>query len=151
MTTQESIQTICLALPSGNPPAAPTNLTASPGTTSLDLAWTQPPGEPVDSYLITYNYTVRGCDATGGGSSNVTSGDNETLISAEENADYTISISARNGAGESESVIVMTTTLMAGKRMSWHNGLIIRFQNLLRSTFFPLFACVHLSLDIFEA
>ena len=68
------------------------------------------------SYLITYNYTVRGCGATGS-SSRVIAGDTRelSLSPIEENTDYIVSIRARNDSGESESVSVMTTTLMAGK------------------------------------
>ena len=99
-------------------PSSPTVLEASPGTTSITLVWSQPPGEIVDIFIIVYSYAVRGCPEENG--QNITESVNGsaealiTLTGLEENADFFISILARNESGDSEPANITLTTLVAG-------------------------------------
>ena len=94
-------------------------MSVTPGNTSITLVWTQPAGEVVDSYLITYSFTVTGCPGVDGNSMMTVSGSssNHTLTGLEENSVFTISILARNGAGDSEAVGTTTSTLIAGREV----------------------------------
>ena len=100
------------------PPPSPTGVTASPMTTSIDLTWVQPTntGDMVESYIISYTFSINGC--SGDGSNMITLNDGTTrqytISGVEEDARFTISITAINEAGSSNPVTIMTTTLTAG-------------------------------------
>ena len=94
------------------PPSSPTMLTTSPQSISITLTWSQSPGNVVDSYQISYSFTIRGCGVEGGNVSTVTGSSREyTLTGLEENSDFTISITAMNGAGSSPPATIITRTL----------------------------------------
>ena len=44
----------------------PGSFTATSTATSISLSWTQPPGDSIDSYEITYSYTINQCDGVEG-------------------------------------------------------------------------------------
>ena len=99
------------------PPTTPTGLShSSIQSTSINLTWSQPTGDIVDSYIITYSFTIRVCGVTGGSTVMVGGSSREyTLTDLEENSDYTISITARNEAGDSPpTTTIMATTSRAG-------------------------------------
>ena len=98
------------------PPSSPTILSTSPQSTSITLTWSQPSMDVVDSYQISYSFTIRGCGTTmptivvsAAGSSR-----EYFLTRLEENSDFTISITAMNGAGSSSPTITTTRTAIAG-------------------------------------
>ena len=84
--------------------------------TTLSLNWTQS-GSPVDSYTVSYTYTIRRCgsgpisDSVVGISSNARS---TMLDNLEEDSVYSITLTANNGTAEVGSNIVMATTDTAG-------------------------------------
>lgn len=97
---------------------APTITSATPTTpTSITLMWTQS-GSAVDSYMISYNYTIRRC-GTGAipGSESVGNGGvrSFTLLGLEEDSVYTLTLTAVRGATQAVSNVVSTTTNTAGK------------------------------------
>ncbi len=100
------------------PPLSPTGLTASPMATSIDLTWVQPTGDMVESYIISYTFSINGCLGEDG-TKMIPLSDwtprQYTLSGVEEDAGYTISITAMNGAGSSNPASIMTTTPIAGR------------------------------------
>ena len=102
-------------------PSAPTIIFTTPSSTSISIIWTQPDEDVVDSYTISYSSSVTGCTGVAGGigSDKVTgiSGSERThsLTSLEENTQYSITISAVNGAGTSAmSPMTITNTPVTG-------------------------------------
>ena len=94
------------------PPNSPVMLSTSPQSTSITLTWSQSPGDVVDSYQISYSFTIRGCGMGGGHVSTVNGSSREyTLTGLEENSDFTINITAMNGAGSSPPARNTTKTL----------------------------------------
>ena len=99
------------------PPSSPIVAT-SPQSTSITLTWSQSPGDVMDSYQISYSFTIRGCGVEVGGDnvSTVNGSSREyTLTRLEENSDFTISITAMNGAGSSPPANTTARTLTNGK------------------------------------
>ncbi len=99
------------------PPPSPTDLTASPMATSIDLTWVQPTGDMVESYLISYTFSINGCpgeDDTRMIPLSDGTTRQYTISGVEEDARYTISITAMNGAGSNHPATIMTTTPIAG-------------------------------------
>ena len=107
---------------------APINLSASAEATSISLTWEQPPNvNGVESYEITYNYTVHECKAGSDqhfSTVNVTLPGflrsytilNSTATPVEEDSTYTISLVAANNwsTGErSEAATAAITTYTA--------------------------------------
>ena len=113
-----------LFLQTSDPPSSPTGLSSSSiQSTSITLTWNQPTGDIVDSYIITYSFTIRVCGVTGGSTVMVGGSSREyTLTDLEENSDYTISITARNEAGDSPP----TTTIMAATSRAGNYYIIYR-------------------------
>lgn len=99
-----------------NPPSPPTNLTATPDVTTINLTWAQLPADVVDSYLITYTFVEIYCGFTGRNVIRPVAGSftGHTLHGLEENSEFSISIIARNAAGDSEAAEIMTTTSISG-------------------------------------
>ena len=99
------------------PPSPPAMLSTSPQSTAITLTWSQPPGDMVDSYQILYSFTIRGCGEVGG--DNVSTSSREyTLTGLEENSDFTINITAMNGAGSSPPANTTARTLIDGRLYS---------------------------------
>ena len=99
------------------PPPSPTDLTASSMATSIDLTWVQPTGDMVESYLISYTFSINGCpgeDDTRMIPLSDGTTRQYTISGVEEDARYTISITAMNGAGSNHPATIMTTTPIAG-------------------------------------
>ena len=82
--------------------------------TALSLSWTQS-GSAVDSYTISYTYTIRRC---GSGpisdSVEISNGDARSVMldNLEEDSDYSITLTASGGL---DSNVVMATTSTAGR------------------------------------
>ena len=109
---------LCLVLV--DPPTNPVITKVTPQTTSIDLAWSQPAGDVVDSFTISYSYVIRGCNGSVLGGDTITGIDGSiraySLSNLEENSDFDISITAVNGAGSSPVPARTTsTTLEAGE------------------------------------
>ena len=99
-----------VAPPVPNPPTAVT-------ATTLSLSWTQP-GSAVDSYTVSYTYTIRRCGSglipgsVVGISGNARS---VMLDHLEEDSDYSITLTANSGSTQVDSNVVMATTSTAGR------------------------------------
>ena len=101
-------------------PASPTAFSSSsPDPTTITLTWTQPAGEVVHQYLITYSFRENDCAFADGNIQVFANGSSRThtLTGVEENSDYNISIIARNTAGDSPPAETMETTAVAGIAM----------------------------------
>ena len=92
-------------------------LTTSPQSTSITLTWSQPPGDVVTSYNISYSYTIRGCGVPIIGTPMILAGSSReySLMGLHENSDFTISITAINGAGSNSPAIATARTAIAGR------------------------------------
>ena len=112
-------------------------ISATPQTTTISLTWTQPPGDVVDSYTISYTSVIEECIGTsdfstfGSISGNDSSMRSYTLINLEENSVYAITVEAVNGAGGTSSSILTTWTSGAGRLMYLYVTIdvIIQFMN----------------------
>ena len=97
-------------------PSSTTIMSVTSQSTSITLTWSQSPGDVVDSYQISYSFTIRGCGARGGHVSTVNGSSREyTLTGLEENSDFTINITAMNGAGSSPPATTTARTAIAGR------------------------------------
>ena len=102
-------------------PSAPTLISATPLTTTISLTWTQPPGDVVDSYTISYIRTNDQCMGKTEFTVSVhVSGINGsmrsyTLTNLEEDSECDIVIKAVNTAGSTSSAVLTTRTLGAGR------------------------------------
>ena len=99
-------------------PLAPRVLNPSPAVTAttLSLSWTQP-GSAVDSYTLSYTYTIRRC---GSGpisdSVEISNGNARSMVldNLEEDSDYSIILTANIGTIHLNSDIVTASTSTAG-------------------------------------
>ena len=87
-------------------------------STTIALSWTQS-GSSVDSYTVSYNYTIRRCGSGPVSGSEVISDGNVrsfmiTLTDLEEDSDYTITLTAISAAGQLTSNQITTTTTTSG-------------------------------------
>ena len=108
-------------------PSAPTVSVPSQTTTSLTFSWTQPPGEVVDTYMISLDYQGECTDfnpepltgeLTGdrpGDMTEVTFGSTNPL---QEFSDYTFTITAVNLLGSSSPTSMTAKTLPSGETIS---------------------------------
>ena len=96
---------------------APVLADATTTSTTIALSWTQS-GSSVDSYTVSYTYTIRRC-----GSGPVSGSDEEisdgnarrfTLTDLDEDSDYIITLTAISAAGQLPSNQINTTTTTAG-------------------------------------
>ena len=116
------------SIPAPLPP--PTNLVATPMTTSIRLTWNPPGGTddvPVNSYEINYEYSVIQCSGEGGsfppitirmidGSLREYTIENSTITPVEEESKYNIILRAVNPVDTSEpSNIARATTTIASE------------------------------------
>ena len=93
----------------------------TPQTTTISLNWTQPPGDVVDSYTISYTSTHHQCMmGTLEFMSTISIRDIDgymrsyTLTNLEEDSSYTIDVQAINKAGNYSSMRNIIRTLEAG-------------------------------------
>ena len=99
--------------------SSPVNLRSpSKTSTTIDLTWTQPPGEVVDSFLIFYSFSTMGCPGDDGSTVVQVDGSARSfhLMGLEEDSVFVISIHATNAAGDSgRSAAIQVTTDIAGR------------------------------------
>ena len=96
--------------------AAPILMDATATSTTIALSWTQS-GSSVDSYTVSYTYTIRRCGSGPvPGSEEISDGNARsfTLKNIEEDSDYTITLTANSAAGQLASNQISTTTTTAG-------------------------------------
>ena len=101
------------------PPTTPDVQYENTGGT-ISLTWTQPQDDAVDSYIITSRHTFNDCPEVDDQNIVVTLIGSErafNLSGVEESSVYTISIIARNRAGDSTPESVTITTSIVGKCM----------------------------------
>ena len=105
------------------PIPSPTNLISTSTESSIFLQWEQDKNSLIDRYEIVYNYTVRRCGipntlsikisiSNDGTSRHNLSNSDTTPI--EEDSEYSISLTAMNSVGRSESVNIQLSTLPSG-------------------------------------
>ena len=85
-------------------------------STTIGLSWTKS-GSSVDSYTVSYTYTIRRCGSGPmSGSVEISDGNvrSFTLTDLEEDSDYTITLTAISAAGQLTSNQISTTTDTAG-------------------------------------
>ena len=95
---------------------APVLIDATATSTTIALSWTQS-GSSVNSYTVSYTYTIRRCSSGSvSGSGEISDGNvrNFTLTDLEEDSDYTITLTAISAAGQLTSNQISTTTAIAG-------------------------------------
>ena len=84
--------------------------------TTLSLSWTQP-GSAVDSYTVSYTYTIRQCDSGPiSDSVEISNGNARSVMldNLEEDSDYSITLTANRGSIQVNSNVVSATTISAG-------------------------------------
>ena len=89
---------------------------ATATSTTINLNWTQS-GSSVDSYTVSYTYTIRQCGSGPvSGSEEISNGNARsfTLTDLEEDSDYTITLTAISAAGQLTSNQISTNTDTAG-------------------------------------
>ena len=95
---------------------APVLIDATATSTTIALSWTQS-GSSVDSYTISYTYTIRRCGSGPVSRSEGISDVNArsfTLTDLEEDSDYAITLTAISAAGQLTSNEISATTDTAG-------------------------------------
>ena len=97
---------------------APVLMDATATSTTIDLSWTQS-GSFVDSYTVSYTYTIRRCARGSGpvsGSEEISDGNARsfTLTDLEEDSDYTTTLTAISAAGQATSGQISRTTDTSG-------------------------------------
>ena len=91
---------------------APVLIDATATSTTINLSWTQS-GSSVDSYTVSYTYTIRRCGCP---SEEISDGNARsfTLTDLEEDSNYTITLTAISAAGQATSNQITATTSEAG-------------------------------------
>ena len=91
-------------------------MSPTPQSTSITITWTQPEGDVVDSYEITYSYQGPCSNAVPPVAMSTNDGTvrEYTGTGLEEFSDYLITITAVNRAGRSNAASTTTTTMSAG-------------------------------------
>ena len=88
-------------------------------STSITLTWTQPEGEVVDSYEVSFSYQV---PCSGFNHTNTTTVEGTTrrytLTGLQEFSNYTVTVMAVNGAGRSEESSESIVTMADGTCVS---------------------------------
>ena len=91
-------------------------MSTTPQSTSITITWTQPEGDVVDSYEITY--TFQGPCPNAEAPVTMTTNDGTTreytVTGLEEFSDFIITITAMNRAGRSNGASTTAMTLSAG-------------------------------------
>ena len=94
----------------------PVLMDATATSTTIPLSWTQS-GSSVDSYTVSYTYTIRRCSSSPvSGSEDISDGNARsfTLTDLEEDSNYTITLTAISAAGQATSNQITATTSEAG-------------------------------------
>ncbi len=94
-------------------PDAPSALTVTMVTaTSITITWTQSSEIFIDTYEVSYMYTIRRCSASLGQGMNTLSGSvrSHNLMSLNEDSTYTITVTAINDEGSRSSTITANTS-----------------------------------------
>ena len=99
-------------------PLAPPDLNSPTAVTAtiLSLSWTQP-GSAVDSYTVSYTYTIRQCGSgpIPGSVVGISGSDRSVMLdNLEEDSDYSITLTANRGNLQLNSNVVSVTTSSAG-------------------------------------
>ena len=84
--------------------------------TTLSLSWTQS-GSAVDSYTVSYTYTIRRCGSgpIPGSVVGISGSDRSVMLdNLEEDSDYSITLTANSGTIQLDSNVVSATTSSAG-------------------------------------
>ena len=107
---------------------APVLMDATATSTTIALSWTQS-GSSVDSYTVSYNYTIRRCGSGPvyvSGSEEISNGNARrfTLTGLEEDSDYTITLTAISAAGQLTSNQISRTTDTAGSLINYDNAIL---------------------------
>ena len=105
-----------MGLPHVSLVVAPVLMDTTATSTTIALSWTQS-GSSVDSYTVSYTYTIRRCGSGPVSESEEISAGNArsfTLTGLEEDSDYTITLTAISAAGRLPSNQISTTTATAG-------------------------------------
>ena len=92
----------------------------STGSTSILLAWSQAPGEMVNTYNILYSFQVSNCPGAGGQNvSIIVSGSSRqhNLTGLQEDSLHAIRIIANDGTMDSAPAQIIVTTLIAGNKV----------------------------------
>ena len=105
-----------ISIPPVPPPSAPTiTMTVSQSPISITLTWTQPDGDVVDSYEVSFSYQG---PCSGFNHTNTTTVDGTTrqltLTGLQEFSNYTVTVVAINGAGRSRRSSVNVVTMADG-------------------------------------
>ena len=97
------------------PPSSPTIVSTTPQSTSITITWTQPEGDVVDSYEITYSYQGPCPSQPVTGTFIVNDGNirQYNVSDLQEFSAYSITLIAVNGGGNS-STHHSVTTLASG-------------------------------------
>ena len=110
-------------------PNSPSNLRTTMHTaTSITITWTETTTTNIDSYEVTYSYTVRRCSAPAGPAmtDTVTSTSrSHTLMNLNKDSTYTITVRNINGATSNMSTITANTATAGNHHMI--NDLIIMY------------------------
>ena len=103
--------------PSPAPPPSAPNITmaVSQSPTSISLTWTQPEGEVVDSYEVSFSFQGP-CSGFNHTNTITVAGTTReyTLTGVQEFSNYTVTVVGVNGAGRSEGSSVNVVTLQDG-------------------------------------
>ena len=104
-----------------SPPSSPTIVSTTPQSTSITITWTQPEGDVVDFYELTYSYQGP-CPGVTQSESVSISGSRRQFVAValHEFSNYTITIIALNVAGNSPPVTITAETLTAGMMYYMH-------------------------------
>ena len=101
------------------PPSIPNiTMAVSESPTSINLNWTQPEGEVVDSFEVSFSYQGP-CSGFTHTNTTVVDGTTRqyTLIALQEFSNYTLTVAAVNVAGRSEENSVNIVTMADGMYM----------------------------------
>ena len=96
-------------------------MAVSQSPTSINLTWTQPEGEVVDSYEVSFSFK-RSCDGFNHTNTTTVAGTTRqyTLTGLQEFSNYTVTVVAVNGSGRSGGSSLNVVTLADGMLVLWH-------------------------------
>ena len=98
-------------------PSQPIGLTASAGSTVINITWSMRATDVVYDYRLHYSYHIRECQDNSINMGSIpidNSTKSYTLMGLEEDSEFNISLTASNPAGESELATIATATLPSG-------------------------------------
>ena len=98
-------------------PSQPIELTASAGSTVINITWNKQDTDVVYEFRLHYSYHIRECQDNSTNMSSIPIDNytrSYTLMGLEEDSEFNISLTALNPAGESEPATTTTATLPSG-------------------------------------